>query len=125
MTEKFKIPYPASAKEKARWSKDYSLNAYYGGKPWPVRKRDVDFWHWLTKLNMDSQGVREHPFAKPVTITFLWNDRMDIDNHAVIGKMIVDAMKGRVIQDDSRKYFVGVGHYFHNEDYIGVEIEEV
>lgn len=125
MTEKFRIPYPTIAAEKRNWSKQYSLNAYYSGKPWPVRKRDADFWHWITVLNMNTQNVRRAPFKSPVNVTFRWNDRLDIDNHAIIGKMIVDAIKGRVIQDDTRKWVVGVCHYFHDEDYIGVEIEEV
>ena len=54
-----------------------------------------------------------------------WNDRLDIDNHAIMGKMIVDAMKGRVIEDDSRRWVKGVCHYFHDGDYISVEIREI
>lgn len=125
MTEQFGIPYPASAAEKRNWSKQYSLNAYYSGKSWPARKRDADFWHWIAVLNMNTQNVRREPFKSPVIITFRWNDGLDIDNHAIIGKMITDSMKGRVIQDDTRKWVVGVEHYFHDEDYIGVEIKEV
>ena len=60
-----------------------------------------------------------------MVISFFWNDRLDIDNHSVMGKMIVDALKGRLIQDDSRPYLKGVCHYWHDEDYIKVEIEEV
>ena len=58
-------------------------------------------------------------------ITFKWNDRLDIDNHAVMGKMIVDALKGRLIEDDSRRWLKGIAHYFHDEDFISVEIHEV
>ena len=50
---------------------------------------------------------------------------LDIDNHAIMGKMIVDAMKGRVIEDDSRRWVKGVCHYFHDGDYISVEIREI
>jgi hypothetical protein len=42
-----------------------------------------------------------------------------------MGKMIVDAMKERVIEDDSRKWVKGVCHYFHDEDYISVEVKEI
>lgn len=125
MIEKFGIPYPTYASEKKRWCKEYGLNAYYAGKHWAVRKRDAEFWHWLTMSNMNSQGVRRDPFKGPVSITFRWNDRLDCSNHAAIGKMIEDAMKGRVIQDDSRKYVAEIRHCFHDEDYIGVEIKEV
>lgn len=123
--EKFRIPYPASKAEQKRWTKEYGMNAYYAGKHWSVRKKDADFWHWLTALNMNQQNVRRTPFKRPVIITLRWNDRLDIDNHAVIGKMIVDALKGRVIEDDNRKFLKGVFHLFHDEDYISVEIREV
>ena len=123
--EKFRIPYPKSQAGKKQWSKEYGLNAYYGGKHWSVRKRDADYWHRMVRLHMDEQDVRRIPFKRPVIITFRWNDRLDIDNHAVMGKMIVDAMIGRVIEADSRRCVKGVCHYFHDEDYIGVEIREI
>lgn len=124
-SEKFRIPYPASKAEQKRWAKEYGLNAYYAGKHWSARKRDAEFWHWMARQNMDGQEVRRVPFKRPVVIIFRWNDRLDIDNHAAIGKMIVDAMKGRVIEDDNRHWVKGVCHYFHDEDYIAVEIREV
>lgn len=124
-TEKFRIPYPTSKAEQKRWAREYGLNAYYAGKHWSVRKRDAEFWHWLVRQNMDGQEVRRVPFKRPVAIIFHWNDRLDIDNHAAMGKMIVDAMKGRVIEDDNRHWVKGVCHYFHDEDCIAVEIREV
>lgn len=123
--ERFCIPYPASDAERKKWNKNYSVNAYYGGKPWQLRKRDADFWHLLTVSNMNSQDVRRIPFKRPAIITFHWNDRLDIDNHAIIAKMIVDAMKGRVIEDDTRRWVKGVCHYFWDEDYIGIEVKEI
>ena len=123
--EKFKIPYPKSKAGQKQWSKDYGMNAYYAGKHWSLRKRDAEFWHMMVRSCMASQDVRHVPFKRPVIITFHWNDRLDIDNHAIMGKMIVDAMKGRVIEDDSRKWLKGVCHYFHTEDYILVTVKEV
>ena len=79
----------------------------------------------LTRSALNRQEVRRTPFEKPVEISFLWNDRMDIDNHAVMGKMIIDALKGRLINDDNRRWLKGVCHYFHDEDYILVQIKEV
>ena len=125
VTEKFRIYYPSGKGGKSLWAKNYGLNAYYAGKHWTARKSDAEFWHWLVKQNMDRQEIRRVPLKRPVIITFRWNDQMDIDNHAVMGKMIVDAMKGRVIEDDSRRWVKGVCHYFHDEDYIAVEIREV
>ena len=123
--EKFRIPYPKSKAGQKQWSKEYGMNAYYAGKHWSLRKRDADFWHMLVRHCMDDQDVRRVPFKRPVVITFHWNDRLDIDNHAIMGKMIVDAMKGRVIEEDSRRWLKGVCHYFHDEDFIGVEIREI
>ena len=124
-SESFRIYYPTSKAELKRWTKEYGMNAYYAGKHWSIRKKDAEFWHWLTISAMNRQEVRRTPFEKPVEISFLWNDRLDIDNHAVMGKMIVDAMKGRLINDDSRRWLKGVCHYFHDEEYILVQIREV
>lgn len=123
--ESFRIYYPQSKAEQKRWSKEYGMNAYYAGKHWSRRKADAEFWHHITISALNRQEVRGTMFGRPVEISFLWNDRLDIDNHAVMGKMIVDALKGRLIQDDSRKWLKGVCHYFHDEDYILVQIREV
>lgn len=124
MTEVFYIEYPPTKAGKKQWSNDYGMNKYYAGCHWSVRKRDAEFWHMLVRHYMNKQEVRKQPFEKPVTVTFWWNDRLDIDNHAVMGKYIVDGMKGRIIQDDSRRYLKGVSHLFHDEDYIKIEIRE-
>ena len=100
MTESFRIYYPKSKAEQKRWAKEYGMNAYYAGKHWSRRKQDAEYWHLLTRSALNRQEVRRTPFEKPVVITILWNDRLDIDNHAVMGKMIVDALKGRLINDD-------------------------
>lgn len=125
MSEFLKIPYPKHPAERKRWNKQFGVNAYYSGKAWQYRKRDAEFWHMMVRSCMNSQDVRRVPFKRPVVITFHWNDRLDIDNHAIMGKMIVDAMKGRVIEDDSRRWVKGVCHYFHDGDYISVEIREI
>ena len=125
MTESFSIYYPSSKAEQKRWAKQYGMNAYYAGKHWAIRKQDAEYWHMLTRSALNRQEVRRTPFEKPVEISFLWNDRMDIDNHAVMGKMIVDALKGRLINDDNRRWLKSVCHYFHDEDYILVQIKEV
>lgn len=115
---RFVIPYP---KRKSAWCKKYGLNAYYSGKHWTERKKDAEFWHWQTIAA--AKGCRL--CQKPVRISFGFNDRMDIDNHAAIAKMIIDGLKGRVITDDSRRYVKAVEMHFHNEDYIEVVIEDV
>lgn len=123
--ESFRIYYPKNRKIRTQWNSRFGMNAYYAGKHWSKRKEDAEFWHLLTRSAMSKQGVRLKPFEKPVEISFLWNDRLDIDNHAIMGKMIVDAMKGRLINDDSRRWVKGVCHYFHDEDYILIQIREL
>lgn len=123
--EKFRIPYPKEKAGQKQWSKDYGMNAYYSGKHWSVRKRDADFWHRLVSDCLDGQEVRRTPFKRPVIISFWFNDRLDCSNHGVMIKMIEDGMKGRLIQDDSRKYVKGIECYFHDEDYIQVEVREI
>lgn len=124
MTEKFTIPYPSTKKGKAMWSRQYGMNAYYSGKHWAQRKDDAETWHMMTRAAMRKAHCRTTPFDKPVVVRFYWNDNLDIDNHAVMGKMIVDAMKSSIIHDDNRRYLTGVSHYFHDEDYILVTVRE-
>ena len=125
MREIIRIPYPKSPSEKKRWNKEYGMNAYYAGKHWSKRKEDVQYWHTLTRAAMSKAQVRRRPFDKPVVITFLWNDRLDCTNHGVMAKMIEDALVGRLINDDSRRWVKGIEHYFHDEDYIKVIIQEI
>lgn len=125
MTESFVIPYPKSAAGKKQWSKRFGLNAYWSGKHWSMRKQDADFWHALTCAEMSKQQVRKFPFQNAVVVTFFWNDRLDIDNHSAMGKMILDAMKGRLIKEDSRRWVKGVEHYFHDDDCIKIVVREV
>ena len=124
--EFFKIEYPNTPAGKKDWNKRFSDNAYYAGKHWAVRKKDADYWHNMVRACMDRQGVRKRPFEKPVEILLFWNDRLDVDNHSIMGKMLVDAMKGRLLQNDSKKWVRSVTHTFHDRgDYIWVEVREV
>lgn len=124
--EFFSIEYPNTPAGKKDWNKRFSDNAYYAGKHWAVRKKDADYWHNMVRACMDRQGVRKRPFEKPVEILLFWNDRLDVDNHSIMGKMIVDAMKGRLLQNDSKKWVRSVTHTFHDRgDFIWVEVKEL
>lgn len=124
--ECFRIEYPNTPAGKKDWNKRFSDNAYYAGKHWAVRKKDADYWHNMVRACMDRQGVRKRPLEKPVEILLFWNDRLDVDNHSIMGKMIVDAMKGRLLQNDSKKWVRSVTHTFHDRgDFIWVEVREV
>lgn len=125
MKEIIRIPYPASSAGKKQWNKLYGDNAYWAGKHWAQRKEDAKLWHALTWAAMNKAKVRRTPFEKPVVITFLWNDRMDIGNHSMMAKMIVDAMKEKILHDDNRRWVKGIEHFWHDEDCIKVIIREV
>ena len=119
------IPYPKSKAGMTAFCKAYGLNAYWSGKHPKARARDAKYWHELTHAMLFKQGIQKSFFNKPVVINFYWNDGMDCTNHTAIGKMVEDALKGWVIKDDSRKYVQGVCHWFHDKDYILVEVTEI
>lgn len=124
-TQEFLIPYPKTAKERKNWNKWYGLNSIYAGKYWNERKKDSEYWHWLVVAELRRQKVPLKIFERPVKITFFWNDNLDIDNHAYMGKLIADALKGRLITDDNRRFYRSVCHDFHDGDHIRVLMEEV
>lgn len=115
------IPYPKTKAGKTDWSRRYGLNAYWSGKHWAKRKEDARYWHTITRAQLT------HPVMLrwPVGITFFWNDNLDLDNHAAMGKMIVDALKGLLIPDDGRRQVVQITHRYHDLDFILVEVEEL
>lgn len=118
----FSIPYPTGKKQRAAFFKRYGLNAYYAGKHWAQRKADAEEWHAVVRNELRRQGIPAKMFDGDVTITFRWNDRLDIDNHAMMGKFIVDALKGYLIRDDDRRYVRCVIHGFYSGDCIEVEV---
>lgn len=124
-TTEFLISYPPTKAGKTAWAKQYGLNAYWAGKHWAQRKKDADYWHALVRSELRRQGIKPRIAKNPVYVAFYHNDRLDIDNHAAIGKMIVDALKGVLIADDSRQYVAGVYHLFWDGDGILVEVKEV
>lgn len=119
---RFTIPYPPTKKGKAAFCRQFGLNAYYAGKPWPVRKRDAEQLHALTLCSMKQAGIQKQLVTDPVAVRFFWNDGLDVDNHAVLGKAIVDAMKGYILPDDDRRWLRKVSHAFWDGDSILVEV---
>lgn len=121
----FDIPYPPTKKGKAAWNKRYGLNAYYAGKHWSQRKKDAEELHTMTLLSMRKARIRRQMVRGPVEVRFYWNDGLDIDNHAALGKAFVDAMKGYILPDDNRQWFRRVVHDFWDGDTIHVEVREL
>lgn len=122
---RFAIPYPPTKAGKSAFCRRFGLNAYYAGKNHYVRKRDADELHLLAWASMRKAGIRKEPVTGPVEIRFYWNDGLDVDNHAVMGKAFLDAMKGYIIRDDNRKWVRKVSHAFWKGNDILVEVEPI
>lgn len=121
----FETPYPRTKKGKSDWNKRFGLNGYYAGKHWSQRKRDADELHELTHWALQQWKVPRRTAKGPVELRFLFNDRLDCSNHAVIVKTVEDAMKGWVIEDDSRKYVRRIITEFWDGDAVRVEVKEL
>lgn len=119
----FDIPYPPTKKGKSVFCRRYGLNAYYSGKHWAKRKADAEELHALTAACMKKAKVRRKMVENPVEIRFLWDDGLDVDNHASIGKAVVDAMKGYILPDDNRRWLPKVTHEFWDGGCIRVEVK--
>lgn len=120
---RFEIQYPQGKKGKSSWNRRFGLNAYYAGKSWPERKRDAEELHMIARAAMHRAGIKPGVISSPAQVRFFWADGLDIDNHAVLGKAIVDAMKGYLLADDGPKYVRKVSHEFWEGDCIRVEVE--
>lgn len=123
--ERFTIDYPKTEAGRKDWNKRFSLNSIYAGKPWKERRGDANEWHMIVAVALQRSRVIRKMFDKPFEITIYWNDVLDVDNHAYMGKMIVDGLRGRLIPDDRKKFFKKVAHAYHSEDYILVEVAEI
>ena len=120
---RFEIQYPQGKKGKSSWNRRFGLNAYYAGKSWPERNRDAEELHMIARAAMHRAGIKPGVISSPAQVRFYWADGLDIDNHAVLGKAIVDAMKGYLLADDGPKYVRKVSHEFWDGDCIRVEVE--
>lgn len=125
MTVFFTIPYPVTKAGKSDFCRKYGMNALYSGGHWSKRAGTAKELHTLAIACMKKARVRQVTFDRPVAVRFLWDDRMDIDNHAVLGKAFLDACKGRLIVNDSPKWVRSVTHEFWDRGCMGVEIREV
>ena len=122
---RFDIPYPPTKRGKSAFCRRFGLNAYYSGKHWAQRKKDADELHALTLTAMRRAKIRKKLVSGPVAICFWWDDGLDVDNHAALGKAFVDAMKGYILPDDNRRWYQAVTHSFWDGGCIRVEVTEL
>lgn len=119
---RFTIAYPDTKAGRSEWSRRYGLNAYYAGKHWAQRREDAAMWHDLVHVELWRQHINAI-FTVPVELFFIWNDNLDCSNHAVMGKMIEDALVSvGMIADDDRRHVAGIHHTYHDKPYIGVVV---
>jgi Holliday junction resolvase RusA-like endonuclease len=88
------------------------------------QKRDVEqlirSYIWKSRLQKQC-----YPIDGQAIIIIIWNvknKRMDVDNIQAANKFILDAMKGELIIDDSRKYISQVLGIIQNGQEDGVEV---
>lgn len=88
------------------------------------QKRDVEqiirSYIWKSRLQKHCYPINESAII--VIIYNTKNKRMDVDNIQAANKFILDAMKGELIIDDSRKYVSQVLGFIQNGEEDGVEV---
>ena len=103
---------------------EYGMNKLYSGVHWTVRKRQADFIHSLVQTTLYANKIPRKLFKRPVKVTISYNSKLDIDNHSYLSKLIIDGLKGYLIEDDKRKYLVELDQQFWEGEGILVEVEE-
>lgn len=104
---------------------NFSLNSVYSGEHWAKRKSRASYIHNLVYQEMKRQKVQKKVCTRPVMIEILYNSNLDIDNHGYLSKLIIDGMKGYLIQEDNRKYVIGLIQRFKSGHGITVRVEEI
>lgn len=106
---------------------NWGMNKIYAGTHWDERKQQAQQVHLLVRAAIRKQNRSVRIFKHPVRVRIRYNSRLDIDNHGYLAKLIIDGMKGILIEDDDRRYVKALDQGFHAGDrrQILVEVEEV
>lgn len=100
-----------------------SLNKIYSGIHWSVRCKYAEEFHKMVQIELLKRGIYRGSYMGAVEIRFRFNSNLDIDNHGYIKKMIIDGLKGYIIEDDSKKYVKKTTEEFDDKvEGIGVSI---
>ena len=82
-----------------------SQNKTFAGMHWAKRKALTDKWHGIFGKLLVSAGVQ--PMAR-FKLHLRYNSRHDADNLVLTCKWLVDSMKGKYVEDDTKKYYRGI-----------------
>lgn len=118
---KRKVSFVLDFEVKSKWG----LNSIYSGKHWKNRKKEAVQVHDAVFWTLKYLKIKKELFQKPVVISIKYNSKLDIDNHGYISKMIVDGLKGYLIQDDTRKFVKELRQSFWDDIGVLVEVWEV
>ena len=103
---------------------EWGLNKLYAGVHWSKRKRQAEQIHGLVQTTLKQKRIPRKMFSKPVSVRISYNSRLDIDNHGYLSKLIIDGLKGYLIEDDRRKYIRALHQCFWSGEGVLVEIFE-
>ena len=118
------IRFRLALKPTAKWGMN---ELYASAKHWSKRGSQAHEVHLLVKQAIRNQNRNVKPFKCPVSVRILYNSRLDLDNHGYLAKLIIDGMKGVLIEDDDRRYVKEITHGFHSGDpgVVLVEVKEI
>lgn len=105
---------------------NWGMNKIYAGTHWNDRKEQAQQVHLLVRAAIRKQNRSVRIFKHPVRVRIRYNSRLDIDNHGYLAKLIIDGMKGVLIEDDDRRYVKELyqGFYGGDKKKIVVEVSE-
>mgnify|MGYP005787302739 CR=1 FL=1 len=103
---------------------EWGLNKLYAGVHWSKRKHQAEQIHGLVQTTLRQKRIPRKMFSKPVSVRISYNSRLDIDNHGCLSKLIIDGLKGYLIEDDRRKYIRALHQCFWSGEGVLVEIFE-
>lgn len=90
-----------------------SLNEYYAGRHFAIRKKQGDKYKQIVKLELDKY---DKYFAKSIEIHISYCSRYDCDNSILASKFTADALVSLgYVADDSPKYFKSLSIKFDGD----------
>jgi hypothetical protein len=86
--------------------KAVSLNDFYAAGHWKTR-HDIKNEYKVIFDNLINKSGKDIFFEKFYILMF-FNNRYDVDNVVGMEKLFTDAIKGRLVREDNKKYFKGL-----------------